>query len=203
MFWPDFKFPPINLWSAPVQEKHGVLTYNELIQLIDDGVIDADKSQVRGSSIDLTLHHLIRREHMGGQMEKVYLGRGDKIKTDLVDMLESDDFTMMPAEFVLGGTVETFCMPGNLSAEFKLRSSVGRNALNHALSGWIDPYFSGNLTLELTNSSRFKKLILEPGLVIGQVVFHRHATAPPEHGYAKNGRYNGQSGVTESKGVKS
>jgi dCTP deaminase len=178
-----------------------VLTYNDLIQLIDDGVINASKSQVHGSSIDVTLHHLIRREQMGSQMDKVHLGRGDTLKTELIDMREIGSFAMMPAEFVLAGTVETLKLPGNLSCEFKLRSSIGRSALNHALSGWVDPYFEGNLTLELTNTSRFKKLVLEPGLVIGQLVFYRHATVPPEHGYAKNGRYNGQTGVTESKGV--
>jgi dCTP deaminase len=178
-----------------------ILSYYRLCELIEKGVIDAPMSSVRGTSIDIHLHHEIRREQVGGSMDKVWLGRGDVVKTERIDMTEQGYFVMQPHEFILGGTVETFKMPDNLSAELRLRSSIGRCALNHILSVWVDPWFEGNLTLELVNNTRFKRLVLEPGLLIGQMVFHEHEPVPYDKGYAANGRYMGQSGVTESKGI--
>jgi dCTP deaminase len=178
-----------------------ILSYYRLCELIEQGVINAPMSSVRGTSIDIHLHHEIRREQMGGSLDKVWLSCGDVIKTDLIDMNEYGPYAMQPHEFVLGGSVEVLKMPDNLTGELRLRSSVGRCALNHILSVWVDPWFQGNLTLELKNDTRFKKLVIEPGLLIGQMLFHEHEPVPYDKGYAANGRYMGQSGVTESKGI--
>jgi len=42
---------------------------------------------------------------------------------------------------------------------------------------------------------------LEPGMLIGQVVFFRHKKVPKHASYAQKGRYNGQTEVTASKGI--
>jgi hypothetical protein len=53
-----------------------LLSYVELVGLVNQGVINAPMSAVNGSSIDLTLHHLARREVLGAAMQTVRLGRG-------------------------------------------------------------------------------------------------------------------------------
>jgi dCTP deaminase len=200
--WPSLKFPAINLWSAPVQNKNGLLSYNELCELVEQGVINAPMENVNGTSIDITLHHVIRRERIGSNMGKVRLFDGESIETEEINLFNGfEEYTLMPDAVILAGTNEIFDMPLNISAEYSLKSSIGRNFLNHQLAGWIDPGFYGALTLELKNDNQFHKLIIAPGMKIGQVKFFRHEPVPAEHSYAAKGRYNGHDKVAPSKGV--
>lgn len=176
-----------------------MIAYNELLELVEWGVIDCDPANIRGSSIDVTLDPVLMKEKMGGTMVKVRLGTSDTVPMEKVDMRETGEYMMMPNAFVLASTVERLHLPLDISATFALRSSIGRNALNHMLAGHIDAGFQGNITLELANSTQFTKLILYPGLVIGQIIFHRHEAVPEEFSYIKKGRYQNQSGVTGAK----
>jgi hypothetical protein len=65
-------------------KRHGLLSYLNLVELINAGVINAPLSAINGSSIDLTLHHLARREVFGPAMQKVRLGQGESIETKLL-----------------------------------------------------------------------------------------------------------------------
>jgi len=63
-------------------------------------------------------------------------------------------FLLMPDEFILAQTLETFNMPSNVCGQFALKSSLARAGFEHLLAGWIDPGFHGSvLTLELKNDS--------------------------------------------------
>ena len=172
-----------------------MISYNELLSLVEDGLIDCDPANIRGSSIDVTIAPVLLLEAMGGNMAKVRLGTSDSLPLKRHDMSVDGNHIMMPHTFVLASTVERVKMPLDVSATFALRSSIGRNALNHTLAAHIDPGFEGNITLELTNTSAFAKLILWPGLIIGQLVFHRHDPVPEHMSYAKTGRYNNQDGA--------
>ena len=82
-------------------------------------------------------------------------------------------------------------MPMDISAEYKLKSSMARIGLEHLNAGWCDAGWHGSvLTLELVNVTRHHSIIIRPGDPIGQMVFFRHAPVPPERPYATRGRYN-------------
>lgn len=113
---------------------------------------------------------------------------------------ELDPYLMMPGQFVLAPTMEVFKMPDHVAAQFVLKSSRAREALNHLHAGFGDPGWSGSvLTMELHNVSQFHPQLLWPGKRIGQMVFQLMA-APPQRSYRETGRYNGDTTVQGSRG---
>lgn len=112
-----------------------------------------------------------------------------------------DPFILHPSEFVLGSTYERVGLPDDIAARVEGKSSLGRlGLLTHATAGFIDPGFSGHVTLELANVSTLP-IKLYPGMKIGQLCFFR-LSSPAQHPYgsAKYGsRYQGQRGPTPSR----
>ena len=80
-------------------------------------------------------------------------------------------------------------------------SSLGRlGLLTHSTAGFIDPGFSGHITLELSNVANLP-ITLWPGMKIGQLCLFRLST-PAERPYGSQGvgsRYQGQRGPTASR----
>ncbi len=80
-------------------------------------------------------------------------------------------------------------------------SSLGRlGLLTHSTAGFIDPGFSGHITLELSNVATLP-IILWPGMKIGQLCLFR-LTSRAEHPYGTavyGSRYQGQRGPTPSR----
>jgi dCTP deaminase len=190
-----------------------LLSYNKLIKLVEQGVITANPNNVNGSSIDITLHHLIRLEDPQGlQSKPIDISRKENISTIELDLttnqLDKNDITncgyiLHQDEFVLASSFEFFNLPDNISAEYKLKSSMARNALEHLNAGWCDATWNeSRLTLELKNVSRYHKIILRAGMPIGQIVFFEHEPVPDHKAYKNCGQYNGQQQVTESKGIR-
>lgn len=105
----------------------------------------------------------------------------------------SDQFILYPNNFVLATTIEYISLPNDIAAFVQGRSSVGRLGLNVQDAGFIDPGFSGEITLELYNFSRVP-IPLEKGMRIAQLVFYE--TYPCSKTY--NGKYKGQHGATPS-----
>jgi deoxycytidine triphosphate deaminase len=180
---------------------YSLLSYEELVQLREQGVIDCPLRAIKGASIDLTLHPIIRKESFGGTMRTVRLYLGESISTEEVDMSKDGPFVMAPDAVILAAANERFNMPADISADYSLKSSMGRNFLNHCLAGWIDAWFEGRITLELKNDTQFHKLALAPNMPIGQVKFMRHRRVPMDKGYRVNGRYNGSEKVEPSRGI--
>jgi dCTP deaminase len=115
---------------------------------------------------------------------------------------EGDEpFILHPGEFVLGSTYEVVTLPDDVAARLEGKSSLGRlGLLTHSTAGFIDPGFSGHVTLELANVANLP-IKLWPGMKIGQLCFFR-LSSPAEHPYgsAKYGsRYQGQRGPTPSR----
>lgn len=173
----------------------------ELIQLINDGVIDALPENINASSIDVRLGRHIKVERtrgMGYGQEVDIAAKEDLSWTDVE--IGDHGYVVKPGQFLLAHTVEVFSMPDDISAEFKLRSSVARVGLEHMNAGWVDSGFSGDLTLEFKNMTQAHGLVIRPGMRLGQITFHRHAPAG-EYSYSVKGRYNSQRGATSSRGV--
>jgi deoxycytidine triphosphate deaminase len=80
-------------------------------------------------------------------------------------------------------------------------SSLGRlGLLTHSTAGWIDPGFSGHVTLELSNVATLP-IKLWPGMKIGQLCLFR-CSSPAEHPYGSTvygSRYQDQRGPTPSR----
>jgi dCTP deaminase len=107
---------------------------------------------------------------------------------------------MLPGEFILAHTMETFNLPDNICAEFKLKSSGARTGLENALATWCDCGWNGStLTLELKNLLRYNSLRLTPGMYIGQMIFYKVTEVPKDRSYATIGRYNNDKSVSEVK----
>ena len=112
-----------------------------------------------------------------------------------------DRFVLHPGEFVLGSTLETVTLPDNLAARVEGKSSLGRlGLLTHATAGFVDPGFSGHVTLELSNVATLP-IILYPGMKVGQLCFFRlSSSAENPYGSAAYGsHYQGQRGPTASR----
>ena len=178
-----------------------ILTYEDLLEIVEQGVISpVPVEHVNGSSIDVTLGRYIWIEEENGYPVRLKNKEAPRMRQH--DLLESK-FSLQPDEFVLAQTYETFSLPSTISAEFKLKSSTARSGLTNALATWCDPHWSGSvLTLELKNYNRHHPLVLEMGLKIGQVIFHKGRHVPFEKGYAVRGSYNGDKTAQPSKGVK-
>lgn len=178
-----------------------LLSHTEIIDIITAGVIDAPIENVQGSSVDVRLGSDILIEDPAPKWRSVVeLDKGETTRMSPVRM-DGKGYCLVPGQFILAHTIEQFNMPLNLSAEFRLRSSLARSGLQHAQAVWIDPGFHGsNLTLELKNDLMRHSILLNPGLIIGQIIFHRHAPVTESNSYRTKGRYNNQLGVTASKG---
>ena len=125
-------------------------------------------------------------------------------QSDLTRTVEpegDDPFILHPGEFVLGSTYEVCTLPDDIAARVEGKSSLGRlGLLTHATAGFVDPGFSGHVTLELANVATLP-IKLYPGMKIGQFCFFR-LSSPSAHPYgsAKYGsRYQGQRGPTPSR----
>ncbi|MEV0647693.1 dCTP deaminase [Phytomonospora sp. NPDC050363] len=121
--------------------------------------------------------------------------------TSLVEITDGEPFVLHPGEFVLGSTLETVSLADDLAARLDGKSSLGRlGLLTHSTAGFIDPGFSGHVTLELSNVANLP-ITLWPGMKIGQLcIFGLSSPADHPYGSAVYGsRYQGQRGPTPSR----
>jgi dCTP deaminase len=180
------------------------LSYCDLMKLVEDGVIDADPANVNGASIDVRLGREIKVERAkpDGDFGVVDLRHAKECGVDFETVDISAGALIMPGQFFLAHTVETFNLPNTICADFRLRSSIARCGLNALLANWCDPGWHGaQLTLELHNVCQHNALLVTEGLKIGQMIFDRVEAVPEDRSYATIGRYNLQSGATESLGA--
>jgi dCTP deaminase len=103
-----------------------------------------------------------------------------------------DDLELKPGDAILASTKEIIHMPLDCAGVVYLKSSMARLGLDHALAGWIDPGFSGQLTLELHTH---RPIVLHAGYKIIQLVIHQMSQTPDKD-YSKTGRYQNQMGPT-------
>jgi dCTP deaminase len=178
-----------------------ILTYHDLVELVDAGAISGvEPENINGASIDITLGADLLVESAD------YAPPVDMARKKIPKMLGAscaDGYILRPREFILGHSREVFALPDDIAAEFKLKSSLARAGLGHALAGWCDPGWHGShLTLELFNSLRHHSLVLREGMKIGQIVFFRGKPVPSDRSYRSVGQYNGDRGAVASKGVR-
>lgn len=121
--------------------------------------------------------------------------------TRLVEVAADEPFILHPGEFALGSTVEKVSLPNDLAARLEGKSSLGRlGLLTHSTAGFIDPGFTGHVTLELSNVATLP-IKLWPGMKIGQLCFFKLSN-PAHFPYGlliNQSRYQEQDGPTASR----
>ncbi len=159
-----------------------------------------DADLVQPSSIDVRLDKYFRVFN-NSQYTHIDPALQQDDLTSLVEPEEGEPFILHPGEFVLGSTLEVVTLPDDLASRLEGKSSLGRLGLiTHATAGFIDPGFSGHVTLELSNVANLP-IMLFPGMKIGQLCLFR-LSSPAEHPYGSavyGSRYQGQRGPTPSR----
>nr|WP_241251971.1 MULTISPECIES: dCTP deaminase [unclassified Micrococcus] len=164
------------------------------------GLDPLDPTMVQPASVDVRLDRFFRLfdnhryAHIDPRQEQDELTR-------LVEVDPDEAFILHPGEFVLGSTYEQVTLPDDLAARLEGKSSLGRlGLLTHSTAGFIDPGFSGHVTLELSNVATLP-ITLWPGMKIGQLCFFRLSSAAqsPYGTGANQNRYQGQRGPTASR----
>jgi dCTP deaminase len=164
------------------------------------GVEPFDPSMIQPSSIDVRIDRYFRvfenhrYPHIDPAVEQPDLTR-------LVQPADQDPFVLHPGEFVLASTYEVITLPDDVAGRLEGKSSLGRlGLLTHSTAGFIDPGFSGHVTLELSNVATLP-IMIWPGMKIGQLCLFR-LSSPAEHPYGSGeygSRYQGQRGPTASR----
>ncbi|MEY4314255.1 MAG: dCTP deaminase [Actinobacteria bacterium] len=157
-------------------------------------------AMVQPSSVDVRLDRFFRvfENHkysvIDPSIEQVDLTREVAVAAD-------EFFILHPGEFVLASTYEVITLPDDIAGRLEGKSSLGRlGLLTHSTAGFIDPGFSGHITLELSNVANLP-VKLFPGMKIGQLCLIK-LSSPAEHPYGSavyGSRYQGQRGPTPSK----
>jgi dCTP deaminase len=182
-----------------------MLSYTELHELVEAGVIRGVRDgAINSSSIDIHLGDKVLiecdpYEDWTGDDHRTnvisYRDRSPLEMTEL-DMRESEGVVLLPNDFILAQSIETFHLPPDISAQYRLKSSMARIGLEHLNAGHCDAGWHGSvLTLELKNVTRYHAIHLQAGDPIGQMVFWRHTAVPEDKSYAVRGRYNGDKFV--------
>ncbi|MGB3699070.1 MAG: dCTP deaminase [Gordonia sp. (in: high G+C Gram-positive bacteria)] len=164
------------------------------------GIDPLDPGLVQPSSVDVRLDSLFRVFN-NTKYTHIDPARQQDELTTLVEPADGEPFVLHPGEFVLGSTMERCSLPDFLAGRLEGKSSLGRlGLLTHSTAGFIDPGFSGHITLELSNVANLP-ITLWPGMKIGQLCLFR-LTSPAENPYgsaAVGSKYQGQRGPTPSK----
>ena len=164
------------------------------------GVEPFDEAMIQPSSVDVRLDKFFRvfENHKYSVIDP----STEQAELTREVIAEGDEpFILHPGEFVLASTYEVITLPDDIAGRLEGKSSLGRlGLLTHSTAGFIDPGFSGHITLELSNVANLP-VKLFPGMKIGQLCLIK-LSSPAENPYGSalyGSRYQGQRGPTASK----
>lgn len=163
-----------------------VLNDNALDTLAKAGMVEPyNPAHLSGCSIDLTLSDHILVESLNDNSN-------GWVECDI-----TDGFAVKPKQFVLASTAEVITIPHDCCGKIFLRSSAARAGIDHALAGFLDAGFSGQVTLELINNLQLRSFELCKGQRLIQLVVYQ-LNSTPSNTYDLTGNYHGQRRVTPS-----
>lgn len=150
---------------------------------------------IQPCSIDVRLGMAIKRQIRTGRP----VGPGNP--PTFRDMGEAPGMAaaLFPGEFYLASTMERFTLGPSIAMCIEGKSTLGRMGLEvHSTAGWIDPGFSGELTLEMKVVGVDPVWVI-PGMYIAQVcVFQLDVGSTRPYGdHSRTSHYQNQSGPTE------
>lgn len=156
-------------------------------------------SQVQPASYDLTLgEEVLSYAPTSTRANPTRITDGRSEIGITFDISEST-YTIHSGDFLLAHTRETVSLTDRVAGEVKGRSSIGRMGLIPHTAGWIDPGFTGQITLELVNHGN-ESIEITAGDPIAQIVFDKTNTqVSVDYSDKSDSKYQGQTGVTESR----
>ena len=122
-----------------------------------------EESMIQPSSVDVRLDKFFRvfENHKYSVIDPS-IEQSELTREVVAD--DGEAFILHPGEFVLASTYEIITLPDDIAGRLEGKSSLGRlGLLTHSTAGFIDPGFSGHITLELSNvdlTQEFSDLIL-------------------------------------------
>ncbi len=180
-----------------------LLSDRDIRSCVDSGRVRLepwDPQMIQPSSVDVHLDRFFRL--FNNHRYPVIDPAADQPElTRLVDVSAEGSLILHPGEFVLGSTYEKVTLADDVAARLEGKSSLGRlGLLTHSTAGFIDPGFSGHVTLELSNTATLP-IVLYPGMKVGQLCFFQLSSAAekPYGSGASGSRYQGQRGPTASR----
>ncbi len=149
-----------------------------------------DHSRIQPASVDLILGN---RFILIDADERI-MGRVNQGEALIED---NQPFWVSPGDFLLATTKETVTIPGDLVGRVEGKSSLGRKGIVvHQTAGFIDPGFSGQITLEIVCVYPVP-VSIRPGMAICQIAFQMLKTpCIRPYGPARGSHYQGQKGPT-------
>jgi deoxycytidine triphosphate deaminase len=158
------------------------------------GIHPWDPESVQPASYDLHLAPYVKKKAYDTWAEKLIW------QQEKFEELRDGEFWyfLEPGEFGLFNTVETVELSASVAGQVMGKSTLAREALAVETAGWVDPGFSGELTLELKNHGEFP-IMLTAGMRIAQIVFMqtRSAALRPYGSEGLGSKYQHQTGPTE------
>ncbi len=184
-----------------------ILSDRDIRKAIESGRVNIESAQpelfrhIHASSMDLRLGHTFKLyEHSKFAILDPKAPETFKGNMRTITVKDGDPFIVQPGEFVLGVTQETRTVPDDFVVRVEGRSSLGRlGIIIHSTAGFVDPGFSGTITLEISNLNRLP-VALYPGMRVCQIAFEQ-MTSPAEQPYDKKpgSKYQGQVLPEESR----
>ena len=94
-------------------DSRGVLSYNELHELVDQGVIrNIERSQINGASINIRLgNEFIVEEEPADTESVLYFSQRMRFKS----AVQYGGVTLAPGAVALAASIETFYLPNNIA----------------------------------------------------------------------------------------
>jgi dCTP deaminase len=184
-----------------------ILSDRDIKAAIQSGRVKIESSQpelfrhIHASSMDLRLGNIFKvYEHNKYALLDAKNPKTFATAMRMITVPDGESFIVQPGEFVLGVTQEKITVPDDLVVRVEGRSSLGRlGIIIHSTAGFVDPGFSGTITLEISNLNRMP-VALYPGMRVCQLAFET-MTSPAETPYNLKpfSKYQGQVLPEESR----
>jgi dCTP deaminase len=184
-----------------------ILSDRDIKAAISSGRVKIESNQtelfryIHASSMDLRLGNVFKvYEHSKYAVLDPKNPRTFAQNMRIITVADGDPFIVQPGEFILGVTQEKITVPDDLVVRVEGRSSLGRlGIIVHSTAGFVDPGFSGTITLEISNLNRLP-VALYPGMRVCQLAFEI-MTSPAETPYNMKpfSKYQGQVLPEESR----
>jgi dCTP deaminase len=155
-----------------------ILSDSEIMRRINAGEITIESpnqidftTHLWPASFDFTLGNTFKRYKLYKTLcidPKEPLDESHLHTTEIAD---GDYFILHPGQFILWSTKEVIWLPDSLMASIEGRSSLARlGIIIHSTAGFINPWFKGTITLEITNINSVP-IKIYPGMRFGHWAF--------------------------------
>jgi len=177
-----------------------ILGNSEIHERINNGGLDIspyEKDNVQPASIDLRLGSEFAR--VEPSMNNKAIDTRDESSIE-ESSIQAQKLVLQPGDVLLGTTIERVDLSKSLAGIVVGRSSLGRlNIVVHKTAGFIDPGFTGQITLELENEGEYP-VVLYAGSRVCQIWFAEVTNCDTGYNDKDSAKYQNQSGaiVTEA-----